>query len=144
MTHLGAEQEHETLQLGQDITKEYQDILKISLKLGYQRYMAETWQVHLCQLQRWKKTTFFYTSKFLAKTILPEKCVNCNKGEFAAKQRKMYFTKSVGKKRLPHIYRRNNFEINNKFFLFLKKKFTIYQRKRRKYHPTMCKIVTFC
>ena len=40
-----------------------------------------------------EKDTFFYTSKFLAKAILPEKSINCKKSEFTTKQRKMCFEK---------------------------------------------------
>ena len=50
------------------------------------------------------KSELFYKSKFLAKTILPEKGVNCNKCEFVTKRRKIYFTKSMGKIRLPHYH----------------------------------------
>ena len=39
----------------------------------------------------------------------------CNKSEFATIERKMYFTQSMGKMRLPHISRSNNYVNNNKF-----------------------------
>ena len=52
------------------------------------------------------------TSKVLAKTFLPKKCVNCDKIEFATKQRKMYLTTNISKIRLPHTYRGNNYVIN--------------------------------
>ena len=43
------------------------------------------------------------------KLFYPKKCINCNKIKFATKQSKRYFTKSMSKIRLPHIYRGNNY-----------------------------------
>ena len=65
-----------------------------------------------------EKYNLFTQASLEPKLFYPKKCVNCNKSEFATKQRKMYFTKSMSKIRLPHIYRGNNYVINNKFSSF--------------------------
>ena len=65
-----------------------------------------------------EKDNLFTQASFEQKLFFPKKCVNCNKGEFATKQRKMYFTKIMSKVRLQHIYRGNNSVINNKFSSF--------------------------
>ena len=88
------------------------------------------------RVRHWK-IHFIYKSNIWAKTILHKKCANCNKSEFATKQRKLYLTKKMSKIRLPHIYGGNNYVINNKFSTLKNKseKFT----KCHKYYLTKLK-----
>ena len=65
-----------------------------------------------------EKENLFTQASFEQKLFYPKKCVNCNKSEFATKQRKIYVTKSMSKIRPPHIYRIDNYVINNKFSAF--------------------------
>ena len=51
-----------------------------------------------------EKDNVFTQAKFQPKLYHPKKFVNCNKSEFATKQRKMYLTTSMSKKKLSHIY----------------------------------------
>ena len=63
--------------------------------------------------------TFFTQGRLEAKLFYPKKWVNCNKSEFATKQRKVHLTISMTKINLARIYRGNNYVINE---MFLKKK----------------------
>ena len=56
-----------------------------------------------------EKDNCFTQAKFQPKLFYPKKCVNCDKSEFATKQRKMYLTTSMSKIRLPPIYRGKNY-----------------------------------
>ena len=65
-----------------------------------------------------EKYHLFTQAGFESKLFYPKKCVNCNLSEFATKQRKVYFTKSMSKIRLPHTSRGNNYVIINKISSF--------------------------
>ena len=65
-----------------------------------------------------EKDNFFTPARFEQKLFYPRKCVTCDKSEFTTKQRKMCLTTSMGKIRLQHIYRSNNYVIINKKSFF--------------------------
>ena len=59
-----------------------------------------------------EKVNFVTQARFEPKLFYPKKCVNCNKSDFATKQRKIYLATIMSKIRLPQIYRSNNYGIN--------------------------------
>ena len=67
-----------------------------------------------------EKDNLFTQASFEPTLFYPKMCVNCNQSEFTTKQHKMYFTKSMSKIRLPHIYRGNNYYVNNNTFSYFK------------------------
>ena len=74
------------------------------------------------QNQTWKKMIFFTHARFHKNYFTPKKGVNCDKSEFATKQRKMYLTTSMSKIRLPLLEARCMQEF--KFVPFLSVKVT--------------------
>ena len=72
--------------------------------------------ISMFSLPDMEEYNLFTQARFEPKLFYPKKCANCN--DFATKQCKMYFTKSMSKIGLPHIYRGNYYVINNKFSSF--------------------------
>ena len=69
------------------------------------KYILSPWGTFLLTFtsRHHGKRQFIYISKFWDQTILTEKVSKLKQKWFATKQRKMYFTKGMGKIRMPHI-----------------------------------------
>ena len=64
---------------------------------------------------------------------LEKKCLNCEKGEFQAKLGKMYWTNSLSKIKLPHIYRNPKLQHNSLLRQSSVKFGTYFTQPRKKY-----------
>ena len=65
------------------------------------------------------KKIFFTQAKFQPKLVYPNKCINCDKSEFATKKLKIWLATSLSKIRLPHIHSGNNYvEVSHPGFIW--------------------------